>query len=402
LPVLLAVLAGGCMTQSVKRVNAVEAERAERAVPLAERLDINIAIFDTGLPPSEEADPPEDVFPEVRRAEARHIPVTLRNTLERTAQWGAVRVVPEPVEWSELNVTGRILHSDGMTLAVQLRATDATGRLWLDKTYSEEAAKLVYDGERPGQDPFQDLYNRMANDLLKVRDELEEAQLREVRRVADLRFGKALTPEAYGPYLEVDAKGHYRAVGLPAEDDPMAQRVARIRQRDYAVIDALDQHYRNFHQEVDDRYSEWRRATFDELKDLRELERQSLTRRILGAAAVVGGVIAGSQADTRLQGDLALASIIGGVLAFRSGMAKSEEAEMHAAAVEELGKSLERDVEPRVVAIEDRTVTLSGSAEAQFREWQKLLRQIYAEETGLIAAQEGAGEDADGERARID
>ena len=75
---------------------------------------------------------------------------------------------------------------------------------------------------------------------------------------------------------------------------------------------------------------------------------------------------------------------------------------MHAAAVEELGKSLERDVEPRVVAIEDRTVTLSGSAEAQFREWQKLLRQIYAEETGLIAAQEGAGEDADGERARID
>ena len=134
----------------------------------------------------------------------------------------------------------------------------------------------------------------------------------------------------------------------------------------------------------------------------RSFSSSKVARRILGAAAVVGGVIAGSQADTRLQGDLALASIIGGVLAFRSGMAKSEEAEMHAAAVEELGKSLERDVEPRVVAIEDRTVTLSGSAEAQFREWQKLLRQIYAEETGLIAAQEGAGEDADGERARID
>jgi hypothetical protein len=386
------LLLAGC-AQNVKRVNEVPAERAESELPPEALIDVNIAVFDTGLPQAEQADPPENVFPEIRRAEARHIPVTLRDTLERTGYWGAVRVVPEPIDWSELQISGTILHSDGDALVLRVRAEDARGRAWFERTYSEQAARVLYDGGPVAEDPFQDLYNRIANDLLEVRRQLDADELRNIRQVAELRFGNELAPESYGNFLEAE-NGRFQVVGLPAEGDPMVDRVAAIRERDYRLIDALDMHYRQFQQQVAAPYDQWRAATYNEIQELRELRRQSLWQRLIGAAAVVGGIVAGSQAETRVGADMATAAVIGGVLVFQSGMAKSQEARMHAQAVRELGQSLERDVAPRVVELEGKTVTLSGSAEAQYEEWRGLLRELYAAETGFVQPSDtGEGDD---------
>ncbi|MGB0956196.1 MAG: hypothetical protein ACPGZP_09385, partial [Panacagrimonas sp.] len=70
------------------------------------------------------------------------------------------------------------------------------------------------------------------------------------------------------------------------------------------------------------------------------------------------------------------------------GFDKGKEAEIHAEALKELGASLEADLEPQTVELEGKTVTLTGSAEAQYTQWRALLKQIYEEETGLGA---GAG-----------
>jgi hypothetical protein len=45
-----------------------------------------------------------------------------------------------------------------------------------------------------------------------------------------------------------------------------------------------------------------------------------------------------------------------------------------------MGSSLEAEIVPQVIALEDRTVTLSGSVQAQYAQWRELLHQIYEQE----------------------
>lgn len=380
---MLAALCG-CVSTTVKRVNAIPAEHAEREIPDAKLLNVDIAVFDSGIPADPQARKEANIFPQVRRAEARYLPVNLRRTLQDTGHWGAVRVVPAPIDASELMVTGRIIYSDGSLIELAVKARDASGRVWLDKVYDSQTAEYSYGAEQG--DPFQGLYNRIANDLLAARRELPSAELRDLVRLSKLRFAADLVPDSFDRYLAKDG-GRYRLVGLPAVGDPMTARIERIRQRDYALIDALDQHYRVFHERMSPAYDSWRATSYREAENLRELRRESLTHKLLGAAAVVGGVFGLVEADTGAGAAAANAGIIGGAFLFKSGLDKAKESEIHAQALEELGQSLESDVKPRVVELEGETVTLSGSAEAQYEEWRRLLKDVYAAETGFASSE---------------
>ena len=104
----------------------VDLVRAAVAPAKARLLDIQIAVF-------EHAD---DFFPEVRRAEARYIPVHLKQTLQKAGFWGTVRVVPhlERPERSEsgevdLTVSGAVRVSHGGELKLEILAIDATGKV---------------------------------------------------------------------------------------------------------------------------------------------------------------------------------------------------------------------------------------------------------------------------------
>ena len=85
---------------------------------------------------------------DIRDAEARYIPQHLRNTLESTGYWGAVRVVPAGTVGGEVLVRGRILESDGLNLSLNIIALDATGRQWFDRSYSSEISYLAYQNSR--------------------------------------------------------------------------------------------------------------------------------------------------------------------------------------------------------------------------------------------------------------
>jgi hypothetical protein len=50
--------------------------------------------------------------------------------------------------------------------------------------------------------------------------------------------------------------------------------------------------------------------------------------------------------------------------------------------VAEMGISLEAEIAPRVIELEDQTVTLTGSVQAQYLQWQDLLQKIYQQERG--------------------
>ena len=66
----------------------------------------------------------------------------------------------------DLMVTGEIFESNGQNFIVQVRAADASGKIWFDEIYQEEVNEGTYSGTTLGEkDVFQDLYNTIANDI---------------------------------------------------------------------------------------------------------------------------------------------------------------------------------------------------------------------------------------------
>ena len=88
-------------------------------------------------------------------------------------------------------------------------ARDAAGRVWVERKYKQRADTTAYAKDRPvdGRDPFQVLYNRIANDLVRARDKRKPQELAEVREVARLRFAASMAPDPYAAYLVTDKKG---------------------------------------------------------------------------------------------------------------------------------------------------------------------------------------------------
>ena len=79
------------------------------------------------MPADEKEQEKEGIFPEVRAAESRYMPVILRDTLEGTGQWGQVRVLPPDGTGMDVYVNARIMHSDGRELELDVTVSDAAG-----------------------------------------------------------------------------------------------------------------------------------------------------------------------------------------------------------------------------------------------------------------------------------
>ena len=131
------------------------------------------------------------------------------------------------------------------------------------------------------RDPFDNVYATIANDLLAARNELTREQRVQVHQVANLRFAAELAPYAFQPYLAHDPKrGTYAVARLPAEDDPVVQRMDRVHERDYALVDTLNEHYTNFGESIDDAYVNWRKYSHEELEAAGRGETQGADARI--------------------------------------------------------------------------------------------------------------------------
>jgi hypothetical protein len=379
-------LLGGCVVHEQKPMQRIMAEKATTEVAEDELLDVGVRLFDPNIPKDEAEQEKQRVFPEVRNAESRYMPVMLRDTLESTGQWGQVRVLPRDGTGMEVFVDGRIVESDGREIELDVVVSDASGRTWLRKTYKGDADTRAYkDVVSKPRDPFENVYNTIANDMLAARRAMPRAELRQLRQVANLRFSSDLAPYAFSGYLEKDRKGFYSVARLPADSDPLVQRMQRVRERDYALVDTLNEYYASFGGSMYEPYTSWRKFSYEELEAESQAKREALTRQVLGAVAVVGGIVAGAESSSSAASAAATAAVIGGMYAFKSGLDKRAEIKIHTESLKQLGDSFQNEVQPMVVDVEGRTLQLKGSAEQQYAEWRQLLRELYENETGVAA-----------------
>jgi hypothetical protein len=361
----------------------VEALQATEEIPDDRLLDVGIRIFDSGIP-EDEYDKllleEKGIFEEVRKSEARWIPMSLKRTLESTGYWGAVRLVPEAAA-VDVVVEGAIVSSTGKKLAVDVVVFDSTGKGWLSRRYQSEADVLAYEDEST-KEPFQSLYNRIANDLLKERNKLEPGEFSEIRAVSEMKFASDLAPAAFEGHLAVK-KGRYTLARLPAEGDPTMGRVSEIRVRDDMFVDTLNEYYSDLYSKMEVPYRGWRSASYEEQVALAELKRATLWRTILGGAAIFGGIMAAREG--REWSNVGEVAIYGGMAAIMDGIDKASQMKMHREALKELAGSFDSEAQELLFDVEGEVLRLKGSAETQYAAWRALLKDLFAAETGIEA-----------------
>ena len=378
---ILVLFTQACTSTEIVTANSTPAIQSAEQIPYELLMDIGILPLDPNLANIDESDTKELIVPEVRKAESRFIAYQLKDTLELTGNWGAVRVIPEPSEAVDLQLSGEILVSDGEQLKVRMRATDSAGNVWLKKEYKDTASKFSY--RSPKEDPFQDLYNDIANDLLLAREKYSSEQIARIRQVSSLKYARNLSPEAFGDYLVESRKGRVDIDQLPATDDAMLIRVNRIKEQEYLFVDTLDDYYGRFHRDMKASYDEWRHATYDEAIRLRQMRKQARNRLLIGAALIGGGMVSANKSQTWAGDAAATGAVLGGISAIKSGLDRRKEAEIHAESLRELSQSLGSEITPYILDIEGKTIELTGTADAQYRQWRRILKEIYLEETGL-------------------
>ena len=381
LVLLLCIAASNPAQAAVDKITSsttITLDTPSRSFAAEALLDIGIPTLNDGLHLTDEND---TVFPEVRYAEAIYFSNQLGKVLEKSGAWGAIRVTPNSEVIMDLYITGTIHQSDGETMDLEIRAVDSSGKQWFKKRYKQVTGKYAYDRRLKSLgDPFQNLFIRIANDLLAYREKISDQRAAELRTISELRFARQFSAEAFDSYIEQDRKGMLKIARLPAENDSILVRVRKIRERDYLYIDTMQDYYDGFSQQMHLAYQDFRRSSYDSVVKARQLKTQGNRQIISGIGAILAGIYGRSQARTSMADDAGTATAAVGGFVIKSGLDKKQKASEYNESVAEMGSSLEAEIAPQVIQLEDRTVTLTGTVQAQYQQWQELLGKIYQQE----------------------
>ena len=274
-------------------------------------------------------------------------------------------------------------------MTLDIRVEDAAGRHWYDRTYKTQTGVTSFSDRRDRRlDPYQKVFNDIANDLHAFATGLPPKQLEQTRQVSELRFFADMSPLAYGQHLGIDDDGIATVVRLPAENDPTVARLRQIRERDRLVIDTLNEHYANFYYGIAIPYRNWRKVSRQEAVAFREVRRSARLQTLVGVVVLAGALAAetdntSSRRQYRTNRALQNLAISEGLNRIIGGIQRSNEAESLIAAIGELSESFGAQAAPMVVNVEGQERRLTGTAQAQYDSWRRLLREIYQSETGF-------------------
>ncbi len=342
------------------------------------RLDVVVPVFDPNIP----ADPDDydklGVWPELRRTEAVRFAVTMTNELQNTGVFGHVRTTPDTAVSSDLYVQGKIVESNGEDVEISVQVHDTSGKRWMKRTYKHRVKEYHWQNIRKaGVDPYQPAFKKAAEDIAKLLKKKSPEELTQLRLISDIVFVSAFSHDAFAEHIEVKNK-RVNLVSLPAVDDPMLVRTRAVRVLDGMFMDRMQNNYVQFVDKTNSSYVAWQEHSMSSAKAEREAKSKA-TMQAIGAALLLFGAAAAadnSSSDTVTNAAIAGAAI-GGVMLMQKSFASSKEGKYHRDNLMELGGSLNIDVAPSVIEVEEQEITLQGDVKSQYRLWQKYLREIY-------------------------
>ena len=356
------------------------------AAPPAEVQLLDVAIAQFSFEPPQKDGVPDAQLAEIRKAEGRYMPVMLRYSLTQAGMWGAIHVLPEAGPGHDVRVESKILESEPHTLSLRVAVYDASGARWFENIYTEHVGDEVHGDNALGvNDPFDGLYNRVANDmLLYVQQNLDPGAIASIHQLAELQFGSEFAPDVFGGYLAEDRKGLLSVSRMPPANDPAVTHLNQIRQRNSAFEEVLQQHYVDFVREISDSYFQFRRQGFRELQDLQR-QQKAARNDIVGGAVLIGVAVATSNIDSTLTTIGSAATAVAGARKVVRGVSNYDR---NTPFLDELAASFSGEVATEAVALDEEVVTLSGSTESIYAQWKEILRELLMEDRSLTAPAE--------------
>ena len=346
------------------------------------KLDVVIPAFSPGLDGNASNYDEEGIWPELRRAEANRFAFKLKQALEETGKFGAVRVTPSNSASGDVYVLGEIVESNGVELEFDLEVVDASGKRWMNDSIDYEVSEGFYKNPRnAGKDAYEPAFVEAAQEIVEALLKQQPSNLDELQKISALRFGASFNEKAFTPYLDT-SNNPMKLVGMPSDADPLYQRVQSIRVREQLFVDNLQQNYSGFSQQMEDSYLVWQKASFTETELRKEARLNSFLKIAGGVLLVAVAIAAGSSVnseDNNIGAEVTtVLAGVGGAVLISSGLTSKAEAEMHNDAINELGQSVDLEMSPQVVKFEQETTELTGDIDEQFQQWRAFMAKMYA------------------------
>jgi hypothetical protein len=361
-------------------------EKKAEPISAATKLDVIIPVFDPGLSGDSKNYKEDGIWPELRRAEANRFAYKLKQALDDSKQFGAVRVTPDETASGDLYVLGTIKESDGQEVEFDLNVVDISGKKWLDDSFDHEVEESFYDDIRNnGLDPYAPIFEEAADEIVEALLKRSTEELDNLKYIADLRFGASFNETAFMEYMDTN-RNPIKLVSKPSDNDPLFEKVKAIRIREQLFVDNLQQNYVSFSQNMDASYLRWQEASFTERQLREQAESDSLMQTIGGILLIGLAIAAAANSDGDSFGDAAatagaVAGGIGGAMLISNGFDSREEAKFHQDAINEIGESINLELAPQVISMQDETVELTGNIQEQFTQWRAFLKRIYEQES---------------------
>ncbi|MDC6485929.1 hypothetical protein PQZ54_04835 [Luminiphilus sp.] len=392
--VVLSILLSGCAStggaggnigaSSVgpKRIEATEV--MADASPAISKPFMVVPIFDPNIPKDKARIEELSIWPEVRRTEAVRGAITLTNKLSDTNQFNGVRVTPDSETSAHLYTLGKIQKSNGRELDVEIKVIGIDGKSLFEKNYKFTVDEYDLDNPRTGKnsDLYESFYVEIAGDIAEKIKKIQRRDINELAKVEELRYADFFEPNFSTQFTTQNWLGDTVITSYPNTEDPMMRRISALKVQDQMFVDNLQTDYQDFYDASNDAYATWQRAAYTETKAASEAKTKAAVKGIVGLLAVAGAVAAGNNAGYTDYGTQlgAVVLAVGGVAAIKGAMGDSKQAKAHKETLSELGKSLNSEIAPRVMELEDTEIELKGSAQEQYASWRIALRKVYEQE----------------------
>lgn len=346
------------------------------------RLDVVVPVFDPGLPEDEDDYEKKGIWPELRRAEANRFAVLLKEELDATGMFGDVHVSPDASATGDLYVMGAIREVRGEDVEIEIvAARDISGSDWLrgeKYEYQVKESFFRYGARNKGKDPYQPVFKQVAEAIVNEVKKRSNEELTSLRDLTEVRFASALAPESFGDHVEREGD-RTRLKSLPAENDPMFRNTLGVRVQNGIFMAKMGEQYQKFYDDTQESYLVYQKSAFEAVKEYKKERKKAWITGAAGVAAATVAILVGkdAEANSALEQAVAAGAAIAGVALLRNAFSNVQEARRHEGTLSQLGNDIDLSMSPTVIELEGETVTMTGDAREQLREWRAHLKKMY-------------------------
>lgn len=352
--------------------------------PVIDKPFIVVPVFDPNIPNDEDKIVEEAIWPEVRRTEAVRMSIMLAKELMETKVFDGARATPDTETSAHLYALGKIIKSNGEELDLKVDVVSIKDKRVFSKNYRFTVSEYALENPRIGKegDLYEDFFEEIASDIASSVEKLSADDRNELARIEELRYAELFEPNFANQYIERDRIGNLILSSYPSQEDPMMRRFKALKVQDMMFIDNLQSDYQDFYDASNSPYVAWQRAAFVETKAARKASAKATGKAIFGTLALVAGAAIAANSGPGDYGQVAAgaAVAVGGLTSIRGAMGDSKQADAHRESLSELGKSLNVEIAPKVMELEETEVELKGSAKEQYVTWRSALMKVYKQE----------------------